>query len=177
MVQLPPFPAGSPEPQIKVTCPKLYNMLLVNSSPAPFPLHHKIQLSSTMREKMQGDEKKHCIEEDEFVYMVSTNIWHIGDWHTWFILKPPPFLKLANSLNAWIILMGHFVPVFHKPWELFWIDTVGLRLLWNGNGAFTGNIQETGIVDLVVEWWALTSSSKFYHAAQVVFYQETGKLH
>lgn len=79
----------------------------------------------------------------------------------WFILKLPPFFFLfASSLDAWIILTGHFVPVFYKPWELFMNLYSRIKIIVKlGGGAFTEDIWETGVVDLFVEWWALNPPS------------------
>lgn len=61
--------------------------------PVPIPPHPQIQFSSPMREK----------QADILVVVY---------------LKAASIFFFANGLGAWIILMGHFAPVFYKPWEL-----------------------------------------------------------
>lgn len=76
----------------------------------------------------------------------------------WFILKlSPPFCSLCEWPQCLNYFNGTLCTSLSQTMGIFWIYTVGLRLLWNRDGAFTGEIQDTGFAHLLFfEWWTLS---------------------
>lgn len=152
-------------------------MLLVNSSPVFCPPYcFKIQLPSPIREE-QADSRKERLytwSQYGFNFTASTHIWHIGDLYNTVHFKAKTLISFSLQMAS-VLLMGHLVSVFHKPWELFWMYTVALRLLWNRDEAFTGDIQETGLAHLLFlsdgpstppappQWYVPYPRSVFFH--------------
>lgn len=157
------LPGRQPESQINVTCPKWGNRLQISYSPKPSSLHYYIQFS---HERKIGWLKKNIVHTTAIWAQIDGFRQHLTYWWSptlWFILKPHSFLcKCPKHMNYFNRLP---CTSLLQALEIFWIYTVGLRLLWHSaGGAHTKDIQGTEVVDLlVVEWCVLSSSSDILH--------------